>query len=459
MKDRVSDILVMESVRSVALVFQGWIRKFGLRTEIVEDGKVGIEKLRTGQFNLAVIDLDLDGISGLEILKLARQENIATNFIVVTANGSVNLAVEAMRLGAHDFLIKPVAEDRLLSSVREGLSETDMQPLARRRVSKKIAKQQHGFIGSSSSVINLCRMIDAVSRSSASVFITGESGTGKEVCAQAVHSSSPRKDGPFIPLNCAAIPKDLMESEIFGHVPGAFTGATSERSGAAASANYGTLFLDEICEMDLALQSKLLRFLQTGTYRKVGSDRHVKVDVRIVCATNRNPIEEVREGRFREDLFYRLHVLPLHLPPLRERGSDAVEIAKYFLRIMSEEEGKAFTGFSDDAEDALLSYLWPGNIRELQNIIRKAVILHDGELLTEKMLGLEHQNLFMSSMRNSAILASNKTVMVSLEQDFADIERDIIEAAILHCGNSIPKASDMLHLSPSTIYRKKEAWT
>jgi len=304
-------------------------------------------------------------------------------------------------------------------------------------------------------------LIEAVGRSSASVFVTGESGTGKEVCAQAIHLSSTRKDKPFIALNCAAIPKDLIESEIFGHLKGAFTGATSNREGAAMAANGGTLFLDEICEMDLSLQSKLLRFLQTGSVQKVGSDKLEKIDVRIVCATNRDPRLEVEEGKFREDLFYRLHVVSIHLPPLRERDNDVIEIAKVLLDQISEEEAKVFNSFSDDAKKRLLDYGWPGNVRELQNVVRNAVILNDGDTIDADMLQLTGT---VSSARNmkstvtSEVPPTGPELRISLGRSYDEIEREIVEATIGHCNGSIPKAADLLQVSPSTIYRKRENW-
>ena len=304
--------------------------------------------------------------------------------------------------------------------------------------------------------------IKAVARSNASVFITGESGTGKELCAVALHKNGPRRNKPFVALNCAAIPDNLIESELFGHVKGAFTGATSDREGAATSADGGTLFLDELCEMDLSLQSKLLRFLQTGQVQKVGSDRAKKVDVRVVCATNREPLREVEEGRLREDLYYRLHVVGIYLPPLRERDVDIVEIAEQFLKAASNEEGKSFETLSQDAIDALLSHSWPGNVRELQNVIRNAVILNEGNELTAKMLSLSPAgpNVHISSQtRGEAGIGSDAgSVEISLDQPFALMERTLIEAAIAQCNGSIPRAADLLGLSPSTIYRKKDGW-
>jgi len=462
MTDKQTEILIIEDTPSIAMVFKSWLAKQGMESDHVETGGQGLEALRTGKYKLALLDIDLPEITGLEILNIAQQEGISTTIVVVTASGSVNTAIEAMRKGAYDFLVKPTAEERLITTVKNALERGTLQTTIktiRKRASKK---PKHGFVGSSLPMFAVYRAIDSIAQSKASVFITGESGTGKEVCAEAIHKASPRSGGPFVPLNCAAIPKDLMESEIFGHVSGAFTGATSDRAGAAISANGGTLFLDEICEMDLSLQAKLLRFLQSEQTQKVGSDRLVKVDVRIVAATNRDPLLEVQEGRFREDLYYRLHVLPIHLPPLRERESDSVEIALHFLKSMADEEGKSFSSFSEDGETALLMHGWPGNIRELQNTIRKAVILNDGEQMTSDMLSLNDAQLRSSAVRSSGsnmtVSKSGAMIEVNLEQEFWEIERDIIEAAIRYSKNSIPKASDMLGLSPSTIYRKREAW-
>jgi DNA-binding NtrC family response regulator len=454
------DILIIEDTASIALVFQKWLKKSGINAVIAGTGSEGIEHLRTGMFKAVLLDLDLPDMKGQDIVKLAKDEGLDITFVIVTASGSINVAVDAMRMGAYDFLIKPAAEERLVTTVRNALEREAIQSTVKeiKKVSNK--KSKHGFTGSSLPMIAVYRMIDSIAQSKASVFITGESGTGKEVCAQSIHDASPRKNSAFVPLNCAAIPKDLIESEIFGHKSGAFTGATSDRTGAAITADGGTLFLDEICEMDLNLQSKLLRFLQTGIVQKVGSDQQTRVDVRILCATNRDPMLEVAEGRFREDLYYRLHVLPLHLPALRDREGDAVEIAKVFLAEMSLEEGKSFKGFAEDAENALLNYQWPGNIRELQNTIRKVVILNDVEYVTADMLQIDHSaNLkLMTGNKGNDFGEDGLPFSINLNQNFADIERQVIEAAILHCNNSIPKASEMLQLSPSTIYRKKEGW-
>lgn len=309
--------------------------------------------------------------------------------------------------------------------------------------------------------------IDNVAASSAPVFITGETGTGKEVCAQAVHSLGNRADGPFVPVNCGAIPHDLMESEMFGHLKGAFTGAIAHRDGAAKAADGGTLFLDEICELPLDLQSKLLRFLQTGYIQPVGAARPQKVDVRIICATNKDPQMEVAEGRFRQDLYYRLFVLPLKMPALRVRGADVELVATYFLKQFSAEEGKRFERFSHEALLVLDGHDWPGNIRELQNAIRQIVVMNDGDEVQKSMLGaLLSENQHIPDLDISAFTSGDgeqENLRSLADGNFPprrlwQIERDAIEAAIVGCQGSVPKAAEKLGVSPSTIYRKRESW-
>ncbi|MEZ9992042.1 sigma-54 interaction domain-containing protein, partial [Vibrio splendidus] len=283
-----------------------------------------------------------------------------------------------------------------------------------------------------------------------------ESGTGKEVCAEAIHAASKRGDKPFIAINCAAIPKDLIESELFGHVKGAFTGAATDRQGAAELADGGTLFLDELCEMDLELQTKLLRFIQTGTFQKVGSSKMKSVDVRFVCATNRDPWKEVQEGRFREDLYYRLYVIPLHLPPLRERGEDVIEIAYSLLGYMSVEEGKAFVRFAQEVLDRFNQYEWPGNVRQLQNVLRNVVVLNNGKEITLNMLPPPLNQPIENSLR----LKEKQSEDITVKDIFPlwITEKTAIEQAIKACDGNIPRAAGFLDVSPSTIYRKLQTW-
>jgi two-component system repressor protein LuxO len=320
-----------------------------------------------------------------------------------------------------------------------------------------------GFVGRSERMRGLYAQIRAIARSSAPVFITGESGTGKELCADAVHKQSHRAGTTMVSLNCSAIPKELMESEIFGHVKGAFTGASEARAGAAELADGGTLFLDEICEMDLALQSKLLRFIQSGTFRRVGDAKPRCVDVRFVCATNRDPAEEVRAGRFREDLYYRLHVIPVRLPALRERREDILALAEAFLAAMADEEGAGFGGFTAEAADMLRGHSWPGNVRQLQNVIRRIVVLNDGELIDAELLRGPLREQAPCAPVNPAATAP-ATAIGTAGDGGSDIlplwrqERAIIEDAVHRCGGSIGRAARALEISPSTIYRKLQSW-
>ena len=300
----------------------------------------------------------------------------------------------------------------------------------------------------------LYEKIGNVATSQAPVFIQGETGTGKELCAEAIHFCGERAKGPFIPVNCGAIPRELMESEMFGHLKGSFTGAIANRDGVAKMADGGTLFLDEVCELPLDLQSKLLRFLQTGYIQPVGAGKPQKVDVRIICATNRDPRHEVANGRFRQDLFYRLFVLPLKLPALRARGADIGLIANHFLIQCNKQEGKSFTGFCDEALALLESHDWPGNVREVQNVVRLAVVMNNGPLIKRSMLSeLLHENDFGLQMDVSTYHDSRQSAQLW------QIERDAIEAAIVSSDGSVPKAAQKLGVSPSTIYRKRESWS
>ena len=327
------------------------------------------------------------------------------------------------------------------------------------------------FIGRSLPMQAIYRIIQSAAPSNATVFVTGESGTGKELCADALHRLGKRSKAPFVAINCAAIPRDMLESEIFGHAKGAFTGAVSDRKGAVLQAHGGTLFLDEICEMDLSLQAKMLRFLQTMTVQKVGEDQVRPVDVRVVCATNRDPQAEVAAGRFREDLFYRLHVVPIELPPLREREDDVLLIARDFLARFAKEDDKVFTGFTPAAEIALRDYAWPGNVRQLQNVIRQIVVLSEGPLVDVAVLPREIQTTtpmarlpqaeafaavtaFAESTARQTFQAAPRAKIEPLEVSI----RRIIEAAVEQCGGSIPRAAAALDVAPSTLYRRIQSW-
>jgi two-component system repressor protein LuxO len=465
-------LLMVEDTASVAALYRSYLNPLGFDIDVVAKGVDAIEKIKQRSPDLVLLDLRLPDMTGFEVLTEIRKTSVDTPVILMTAHGSIDAAVEAMQLGAQDFLIKPCEADRLRVTVNNALRQAQKNLDDTNENPNKPNKQYQGFIGSSSQMHQVYRTIDSAAPSKATVFITGESGTGKEVCAEAVHAASKRYEGAFIAINCAAIPKDLIESELFGHVKGAFTGASVDRKGAAEQADGGTLFLDELCEMDLDLQTKLLRFIQTGTFQKVGSSKMSRVDVRFVCATNRDPWLEVKAGRFREDLYYRLHVIPLTLPPLRERGNDIIEIAHSILGHFSNEEGREFITFSPEVTDRFLHYDWPGNVRELQNVIRNVVVLNRGKEVLMSMLPppLSIDNNHGSNIASSEIMSrsfkledeKSDVVVSSLEKatimPLWKSERMIIEAAIALCDGNIPQAAKQLEVSPSTLYRKLQSW-
>ncbi|MGF1683801.1 quorum-sensing sigma-54 dependent transcriptional regulator LuxO [Photobacterium minamisatsumaniensis] len=469
-KTRQRQVLMVEDTASVAALYKSYLNPLGVSVTIVGTGSEALRFVKDIIPDLILLDLRLPDMTGMEVLEAVRRDLGDIPVVIMTAHGSIDVAVEAMRYGAQDFLIKPCEADRLRVTVNNALKseEKSSQGVA---ASKQAGAQYQGFIGNSLPMQAVYRVIESAASSKATVFITGESGTGKEVCAEAVHAASPRNDKPFVALNCAAIPKELIESELFGHVKGAFTGASTERQGAVELANNGTLFLDELCEMDLDLQSKLLRFIQTGTYQKVGSSKTSSVDVRFVCATNRNPWLEVQEGRFREDLYYRLHVIPVTLPPLRDRGEDVLEIAHALLALVSVEEGKNFSRFSPEVIKLFTQYHWQGNVRELQNVIRNIVVLNAGEEVTLPMVPPPINNGGVKIASSSSIVLDTPSTpevhginsvsqMASKSQvePLWIVEKRAIEAAIDACDGNIPRAAGLLEVSPSTIYRKLQTW-
>ncbi|HVH81884.1 MAG TPA: sigma-54 dependent transcriptional regulator, partial [Stellaceae bacterium] len=378
-------LLLIEDTPSIMRLYHEVLKKLDVDLLDATTGMRALEILEETIPDVVLLDVELPDANGIDILRRIRTKNLPSAVVVVTAHGSVKTAVEAMREGAYDFVIKPFPPDRLIVTVRNALERRQLQTLVK---ANEIAKDGkfHGLIGASLPMRAVYNVIENAASSRATVFVTGESGTGKELCAQAIHELSPRRAGPFVAVNCGAIPRELMESEMFGHVKGAFTGAVGNRDGAISRAQSGTLFLDEICEMDLSLQVKLLRVLQSGEFQKVGGSETERADVRYVCATNRDPWDEVQAGRFREDLYYRLHVVPCAMPPLRARDDDVLLLARHFLALYGKEEGKEFTDFDGDAVSALRRYPWPGNIRELQNVLRNAVLFNQGRLVTEAML-------------------------------------------------------------------------
>lgn len=452
-----STILLVEDQTALARTYQGFLRQEPYELRHVETGKRALQAVEDLPAAI-LLDLKLPDADGLDILRTLRERGLTMPVVVITAHGSMQTAIDAMRAGATDFLVKPFQAERLKVTLKNALERQELETVVQTYRDEIDRHHFQGFIGSSLKMQAVYRSIESAASSKATVFLTGESGTGKEVAARAVHDLSGRK-GAFVPLNCGAIPKDLMESEIFGHVKGAFTGALTERDGAARQAHGGTFFLDEICEMDLQLQTKLLRFVQTAQFTKVGGSAMEEVDVRIVCATNRDPRSEVQEGRFREDLFYRLHVIPIELPPLRERGDDVIEIAQTFFQSFSEQEKRPFQGLADDAIAALRRHPWPGNVRELQNVVRHTIVMHQEAVIDAEMLDALEQKAVTPRLVQKPIQALRALDRLADQiRPLSEIERETIERALGLCEGDVRKAAVFLEIAPATIYRKLKSW-
>lgn len=424
----------------------------------------------------------------LEFIQWISNHRHPTAILAVTSESNPEIAAATIRAGATDFFnlgtenAPIILGERILRAVALINQRTEADE-ARKPLNDDA---QSSYIGSSQKMVEVAQLIVNAAKSNASVFITGENGTGKEVCAELIHKFSSRTDNKLVTLNCAAIPDSLAESELFGHVKGSFTGAITDRDGVAHSANNGTLFLDEIGEMAIETQSKLLRFVQTGYFNRVGSNQIENVDTRFICATNRDPLEQIQSGKFRQDLFYRLNVIQIHLPPLRERGDDIVILAKKFLEKFSEEENKSFKEFSSESIDLLKVYSWPGNIRELQNVVRNIVVLHDDDIVLPSMLPIAlikeqgerrkertiNQNSSLArqykmidqikalNSRASQAIALNQKDVTTVNTNpevirpLGEIIDESIREAIDLCEGNVAEASQRLGISASTIYRK-----
>lgn len=431
-----------------------------------------LSQVNNGPWHAALVDINLPDGSGFEVMEAMTSRWPHCAVIVVSGEDSIDNAVRAAHAGAMDFIEKPVEADRLQITLRNSLQAASLAQRVEKleQLEPSQRGQFHAFVGSSSVMRAVYQMIETVSQSKAPVFIKGESGTGKELAADAIHRCSTRKNKPFVALNCATIPKELIESELFGHIKGAFTGATADRTGAFMEADQGSLFLDEIAEMDIGVQAKLLRALQTGEVKRLGETRTKTVDVRIICATHRDLYSEVQAGRFREDLFYRLYVIPLDLPPLRERGNDILEIAQVMLARYSAEDKKRFKRFSAESCAALLARSWPGNVRELINVVRAAVALNDGETVEVGMLPLQQSLVArpvatLTPQTTGPVVESPASPAITPPQaspqnikPLAQVEREAIEAAMRACDGNITRAARALQVNPSTIHRKMSVW-
>lgn len=438
-------ILVADDEASSRSGLSMLLRDEGYEVETFPDGQQAFARLQEVVPDVLLTDMKMPGLDGLELLKRARELHPELIVIVMTGFGGVESAVTAMREGAEDYLTKPLQIEELALTIERALERRGLRRETRElreRLAEKL--KFDNIIGSSPAMQDVFRIVEQVAPTRASVLITGESGTGKELVAQAVHENSPRKRAPFVKLHCAALAESVLESELFGHERGAFTGSVGRREGRFKQADRGTLFLDEIGEISPAVQVKLLRFLQERTFERVGGNETLKVDVRIIAATNRDLPAEVAAGRFREDLFYRLNVVNIEMPPLRARPSDILPLATHFLRKYANENGKNVEGFDDLAKQRLAAYRWPGNVRELENVIERAVVLCD-----RPMIGDEHLPVTVGAAPRGGVHIPGAT--------FDEIERYAILTTLEACGGSTSKAAQMLDISVRKIqYRLHE---
>jgi DNA-binding NtrC family response regulator len=442
-------ILIVDDESNARSALNEILRDEGYATETAADGFKALGKLDEFDPDVILTDLKMPGLDGIAFMEKARSAAPGAVFVVMTAFGTISSAVEAMKKGAENYLLKPLDPDALGAIVERAMEKARLVQETRRLRDRLRERNAFRHIVSSDPKMHaVLELVGQVGPSKASVLITGESGTGKELIAEAIHLASPRATAPFVRLHCAALNEALLESELFGHERGAFTGAVARREGRFKQADGGTLFLDEIGEISASIQVKLLRFLQEKTFERVGGNETLKVDTRVIAATNRDLGAEIKRGAFRDDLFYRLNVVTVELPPLRERRGDVPALASFFLRRYAVENGKTIETFSDDALELLLEYRWPGNVRELENVVERAVVLCDGPRIEKKQLP---PSLIPSDERDGPPSIPGSTI--------ADLERYAILKTLEACGGSTSKAATVLGVSPRKIQYKLHEYT
>src|SRR5213596_2700886 len=437
-------VLVVDDERSMRELLAIMLKQAGHEVTVADGGEAAIQALKSDTFDLVITDLRMRRVDGLAVLRAAKEHSPQTVVLVVTAFASTETAVEAMKLGAYDYLTKPFKLDEIKLTIANALERKRLQD--ENQALKRQLRRQRGFenfIGKSRQMLDIFDTIRKAAEGVSTVMVTGESGTGKELVAQAIHQESPRRSGPFVSVNCGAIPETLMESELFGHVKGAFTGAVANTVGLFSAAAGGTLFLDEVTEVPSSVQVKLLRAIQEREIRRVGDTRDIKVDVRLIAASNRDVAKAVADGVLREDLFYRLNVIPIQLPPLRDRRDDIPLLAAHFVRKIAAELGKSVKGVSPEALAILESYRWPGNIRELENVSERALVLGSGEILEAEALPPD----LHISRDTQEVPVEIPPDGIDLEAMLDQIERRYLQMALARTGGVQTRAAELLRVS------------
>jgi len=437
-------ILVVDDERSMREVLFSMLKNEGYDVTVAEGGEAAVEAVRREIFDAIITDVRMPKVDGLQVLKAAKELSPSTVVIMITAFGSSETAVEAMKLGAYDYITKPFKYDEVTLNIKRALERKRLRD-ENLNLKRRLETQYRfeNIVGKSAKIVEVFDTIRKIADSHSTVMITGESGTGKELVAQAIHVNSQRRDKPFISVNCGAIPEGLMESELFGHVKGAFTGAVVNKVGLFSAADGGTLFLDEITEIPALLQVKLLRAIQEREIRRVGDTKDMKVDVRLIAATNKDLEAAVGDGTLREDLFYRLNVIPIHLPSLRERVEDIPLLVAHFLQKFGKELGKEVRGVSPEALALLEQYHWPGNIRELENVVERALVLGTGDMLTVDSL----PESVRRQRQPRGVDLDLPEAGLDLDATLDQIERRLLEKALERTKGVQTRAAELLRLS------------
>lgn len=447
-------ILIVDDEKDIRISLTGILEDEGYQVVTASSGMEALEKVREEQPDLVLLDIWMPGLDGLETLDRLKALQPALTVIMISGHGTIETAVRATKLGAFDFIEKPLSLDKVLIAVGNALRMKDLA--AENDELKRAAGNEHELVGSTVVIEALREQITRVAPTNASVLVTGENGTGKELVARSIHYYSNRHDKPFVAINCAAIPEELIESELFGHEKGAFTGAVSQKKGKFDLADGGTLFLDEIGDMSLRTQAKVLRILQERCFERVGGTRLVSVDVRIIAATNKDLDEEIRQGRFREDLYYRLNVIPFRVPALRERVDDVPQLVDHFISLFARKEGREVKSFHPDALELLKQYQWPGNVRELRNIIERILIMAPGRTITcddiPDLQGIGADLLHPSPSLDGAL------ALGTLREAREEFEREFLIQKLEENDWNISRTAEVIELERSNLHRKIKSY-
>ncbi len=446
-------ILIIDDEQSIRESLTGILQDEGFTPFSVESGETALEKVSEEKPDLILLDIWMPGMDGMETLTRIREIYPDQLVVMMSGHGTIETAVKATKLGAYDFIEKPLSIEKVLLCIQNAVKVGQL--VAENRELKAQIGKEHEMIGSSKPIKDLKQQIKIAAPTSGWILITGENGTGKELVARAIHYGSKRHDKPFVEVNCAAIPEELIESELFGHEKGSFTGATTQRRGKFDQAHNGTLFLDEIGDMSLKTQAKVLRILQERKFERVGGNKTIEVDVRVIAATNKDLEKEIAEGRFREDLYYRLNVIPFHVPPLRERKADISRLATHFLQYFCSKESRETKTFDEESMQAITAYPWPGNVRELKNLIERLAIMTPGNTITRCQLPQAISNGRHTAVKNQSSMSLTSNNFRTAKEEF---EKEFLIQKLEENDWNISRTAEAVEIERSNLHRKIKAY-